>query len=363
MFRALPCQGRGRELESLRSHHFLCSKNIHFPENSRTCGARVRVSSLAPFFYAIIILMFWLVYVVINIFSDSTRIYTDNYISDVYFKGRGSVAQKCFFSLFYFIVGLIFATCFGLNFSSVSWTIVACFFLSGVLNALAGIPYYKALEIEDSTNLGIFIQLSPVLYLIFGCIFLGDTISPLQALSFVIILLAPLLIVLTSRKRSRHVKFRALLFAFLYVLIDVIGNLIFVSTNSAELNFLSEMAVVFFGIGFGNLLIVLCLPKLRARFHRVLVDSHNKALRPLIFSGFLSVAKTLSYRLALVSAPAVALASVVADATEPIVIFFMGLVLTLIRPIFGRENLAARSIIVHLIATALVVVGIVLIQL
>ena len=26
LFRALPCQGRGRELESLRSHHF-CSKN------------------------------------------------------------------------------------------------------------------------------------------------------------------------------------------------------------------------------------------------------------------------------------------------------------------------------------------------
>ncbi len=307
--------------------------------------------------------MFWLIYVAINIFSDSARIYTDNYISDVYFKGHGAIAQKCFFSFFYFVVGLIIAACFGLNFSAVSWIIVAGFFLSGVLNALAGIPYYKALEIEDSTNLGIFIQLSPVLYLILGCLFLGDTISPMQAISFIVILLAPLLIILASRKRSRHVKFRALFFAFLYVFIDVVGNLIFVSTNSAELNFFSEMAVVFFGIGFGNLLITLCRPKLRARFRRVLADGRNKALRPLLFSGFFSVLKTLSYRLALISAPAVALASVAADATEPIIIFFMGLVLTLIRPVFGREKLDARSIIVHLIATALVVAGIILIQL
>ena len=335
-----------RELE-LPAAPFLCPKKVIFTLLN---------------FYVIIILMFWLVYVAINIFSDSARIYTDNYISDVYFKGRGSVAQKCFFSFFYFVVGLIFATCFGLDFAAVPWTIVACFFLSGILNALAGIPYYKALEIEDSTNLGIFIQLSPVLYLILGCLFLGDAISPLQAVSFIIILLAPLLIVLTSRKRSRHVKFRALFFAFLYVFIDVVGNLLFVSTNSTELNFFSEMAIVFFGIGFGNLVIMLSLPKLRARFHRVLVDSHNKALRPLIFSGFFSVAKTISYRLALVSAPAVALASVAADATEPIIIFFMGLVLTLIRPVFGREKLDARSIIVHLIATALVVAGIILIQ-
>ena len=48
LFRALPCQGRGRELESLRSHHQ--NRFLHFSAmlTLGPCGARVRVSSLAP---------------------------------------------------------------------------------------------------------------------------------------------------------------------------------------------------------------------------------------------------------------------------------------------------------------------------
>ncbi len=123
------------------------------------------------------------------------------------------------------------------------------------------------------------------------------------------------------------------------------------------------MAVVYFGIGITHLATMLVLPKSRARFHRVMIESRHKVMRPLFFSGIFGILKTLAYRLALTSAPAVALASVAADATEPIVIFFMGLVLTLIWPTFGREKLDARTIVVHLIATALVVIGIILMQL
>ena len=56
------------------------------------------------------------------------------------------------------------------------------------------------------------------------------------------------------------------------------------------------------------------------------------------------------------------MASVASDAVEPIVIFFLGLLLTLIWPKFGREKMDRKTIIVHLVATILVVVGIVLMQ-
>ena len=39
LFRALPCQGRGRELESLRSHHFYAPKKFN---RVRTLGPSVR---------------------------------------------------------------------------------------------------------------------------------------------------------------------------------------------------------------------------------------------------------------------------------------------------------------------------------
>jgi hypothetical protein len=74
------------------------------------------------------------------------------------------------------------------------------------------------------------------------------------------------------------------------------------------------------------------------------------------------VTKDFTYRAALFMAPSVAVASAASDSSTPIVIFFMGILLTLIWPEFGREKLNRKSIIVHLIATILVVVGIVLIQ-
>ena len=76
----------------------------------------------------------------------------------------------------------------------------------------------------------------------------------------------------------------------------------------------------------------------------------------------IGTAKEFTYRAALATAPTVAMASVASDSSEPIVIFFMGLLLTLLWPKFGREKLDKKSIIVHLVATALVVTGIIILQ-
>ena len=159
--------------------------------------------------------MNWLTFVVINVLSDSTRIYVDNFISDTYYKERGAVSQRFFYGFAYVLLAIIVALCSGLDLASAPMLNLALFCLSGFLTGVASIPYYSVLEKDDSTNLGIFIQLAPVLYLLFGWLFLGDTISPMQFLSFAIILSAPFLIIATSRKRSRNVRLKAMGLAFL----------------------------------------------------------------------------------------------------------------------------------------------------
>ena len=223
-------------------------------------------------------------------------------------------------------------------------------------------PYYRALELDDSTNIGIFTQLSPVLYLIFGWFLLDQSFSPIQLLAFFIILSAPFLIVLTTRKRSRKIKIRAVFYAFLYVFIAVMGNVLFVKVSNSEQNFVTTIALVLLGTGIANLSIVLTMPKLRKRFKEVNKKSHHKVLRPLFVNGIVRVVQQFTYRGALIAAPTVAVASVASDSAEPIVIFFMGLLLTLIWPKFGREKLERKTVLMHLIATVLVVVGIVLLQ-
>ena len=307
--------------------------------------------------------MSWLVLVVIAVISDSLRIYIDNYSSDVYFKGRGAVSQKLFNGLAFPVIALIALIITGFDFSGMDVVVGLLLVLSGFIYGFAGVPYYRALELDDSTNIGIFTQLSPVLYLIFGWFLLDQTFSPMQLLAFFVILSAPFLIVLTTRKRSRKIKLRAVLFAFLYVFIAICGNVLFVKISNSEQNFVTAIALVLLGTGIANLSIMLMMPKLRRRFKEVNKKSRHKVLRPLFINSIVRVVQQFSYRGALIAAPTIAIASVASDSAEPIVIFFMGLILTLIWPKFGREKLDKKTVLVHLIATGLVVIGIVLLQL
>ncbi|MBR3322200.1 hypothetical protein IKG05_00985 [Candidatus Saccharibacteria bacterium] len=309
--------------------------------------------------------MSWLILVAIAVLFDVFRIFTDNYISDVHFNGREVASQKMFSAYGKTIVSAIILAIAGFNLTTFDLSIVGFMLLAGVLLSIAEIPYYLALGIEDSTDLGIFIQLAPILYLILGWFFLGDTFSPFQLVAIAIILIAPLMIVFTSRKRSRKVKLHAIFLAFLYVLISVIGNLIFVSTNADNFDthlLVEEIALTILGTGITDGIIMLILPKWRLRYRHVVKKSKGKVRIPLATSMFVGIIKSFAYRAALVAAPAVALASAASDSVEPIVIFFMGVVLTLIWPNFGREKLNKKTVLVHLIATVLVVIGIALMQ-
>ncbi len=304
--------------------------------------------------------MSWIIFVIIAVIFTAIVIFIDNYVSDIYFKGRDAASQKCFFIFSYLIAGIITLIITGFNFELIDFII---FFSSGAIISFANIFYYRALEIDNTVNLGIFIQILPIIYLIFGWLFFGDSISPTQLVAFAVILAAPILIVATTRKKSRKVKLRAIFFTFLYVMIGVIGNLMFVKFNSENVGIVTEIALVFLGKSIGNAIIILAKPRWRRRFQTVVKSSRKKVLIPLTISFIMNLVKDFSYRSALVLAPSVALASAASDSAEPIVIFFMGLLLTLIWPKFGREKLNRKSVIVHLAATVLVVAGIILIQL
>lgn len=307
--------------------------------------------------------MNWIVLVAIATFSDSLRIFVDNYTSDVYFKGRHAVSTKLFYSIMHIIIfgAVLIAT--GFNPFATNPIIILMFALSGICASLAGIPYFRALELDDSTNIGIFTQLAPVFYLILGWFFLGDTFSPIQLIAFVIILSAPFIIIATTKRRSRKIKIHAVLYAFLYVFIAVIGNILFVKANDGSVNFLHEVSLMYFFNGIADFIIISSVRKWRRRFFTVVKKSHKKVFLPMCANVCIGVIKQFSYRGALITAPAVALASVASDSVEPIVIFFLGLLLTLIWPKFGREKLDKKTVLVHLIATALVVVGVILLQL
>ncbi len=304
----------------------------------------------------------WIILVAIAVLSDATSTYTDNYITDVYFKDRLAMAQKVFHGFAFILVSVLFLFFSGVNFAELASTAVGVLIIAGLINGLSDIPYYKAIETSNVTEVGIFFQLSPVFYLIAGFLFLHEEITILQFVAFFIILAAPIIIILSTRKRSRKIKFKAAMYIALYLLIDVVTNLVFLATEDTSLDIYQSIAFMLLGKGISSVLVTICWPKARRRWKSVMKSSKGKVLRPLTLDFVLVLAYDVSYRLALASAPVVALASAACDAAAPIVLFFLGLLFTLLWPKFGREDMRRKTILAHLTATVLVVVGIVLLQ-
>lgn len=306
--------------------------------------------------------MNWILVLAIAVLSDALRIFIDNYVSDVYFKESGAVAQKIISGLTYPVAGLITLIVCGFNFADVTPLTIGFLVLSGILSSLAGIPYFKALEIDDSTNIGIFFQFSPILYLIFGWIIGSEPFNTIQLVASFIILAAPIIVVATARKRSRKIRFRAALLAFLAIIFYVASGELFIQVDTTNLNLFASIGIVLIAKGLSDLIIIGGRRKYRHRLAKVIKSSRHKVLLPMSAGVIMRVIQEFSYRIGLVLAPTVAIASAASDSIEPIAIFFMGLVLTLIWPKFGREKLQKKIVLVHLIATILVVIGIVLMQ-
>ena len=306
--------------------------------------------------------MNWLVVLAIAVVSDALRIFIDNYISDVYFKEKGAVSQKIVSGIVTPILGIIILIVTGFNFTEIPPVALTLLLMSGVLGSLAGIPYYKALEIDDSTNIGIFFQFSPILYLIIGWIIGDEQFSIIQLLACFIILAAPLLVVITAKKRSRKVRIKAALLAFISIIFYVASGETFIQGNVDGINIFSEIGLVLITKGLSDLLIIGSRRKLRRRLTKVVKSSRRKVLFPINISIVMRVIQEFSYRIGLIIAPSVAIASAASDAVEPAVIFFMGLLLTILWPKFGREKLQKKTVLVHFIATVLVIIGIVILR-
>ena len=306
--------------------------------------------------------MSWLIILAIDVISDALRIFIDNYVSDVYFKEKGAVSQKIVSGIVTPILGIIILIFTGFSFTETPLISIILLLISGVLGSLAGIPYYRALEIDDSTNIGIFFQFSPILYLIIGWIIGDEQFSIIQLLACFIILAAPLLVVITAKKRSRKVRIKAALLAFISIIFYVASGETFIQGNVDGINIFSEIGLVLTTKGLTDLLIIGSRRKLRHRLAKVVKSSRRKVLFPINISIIMRVIQEFSYRIGLIIAPSVAIASAASDAVEPAVIFFMGLLLTILWPKFGREKLQKKTVFVHFIATVLVAIGIVILR-
>jgi drug/metabolite transporter (DMT)-like permease len=150
------------------------------------------------------------------------KMFVGNYLTDRYFK-REKVSPDVLIipgciSLILGLIGLI--VFFGPQiFSAATPEAILLLLAGGLVNILAFIPYYKAYKSEETTGVMIMGQMAPVIALGLAVAFLGEMIDFQQALAFILIFGAILLLIFEAgsrKKRKLELKTAALMFVACY---------------------------------------------------------------------------------------------------------------------------------------------------
>lgn len=303
--------------------------------------------------------MGWLIFAIIAALLATTYTFLDNYLVDVFFKGRSPQAQKCFFGPAYLMTAILILSFFTIE---IEWQNALWLIGGGVMASVSYIFYYAALGKENSTRVTLFEQLSPVFYLLFGILLLDETMDRGQLIGLVIILSVPIIIFLSTKKRGQKTQIRTIGLMAAKVTISALANILIVKFGGNNY-FVTTLAFVILGKGIGDTAMMLAMKKWRQRF-KLIRQRENK----IKFFGILTIdvlawlASDVIYYIALTVAPTVAIASATVKSLQPIFVFVFGLILTLVWPNFGREKTDRRTVRTHLLATVVAVIGILLMR-
>ena len=305
--------------------------------------------------------MLWLLICVITALLYAISSFIDNYLTDEYFKGRTPQALKIIDGPFCLVVAICIMTYHGV-FDVPPVAILFCT-ISGVLTAVADIPYYLGLRGQESTGMTILFQLSPIFYLIADYLIFGETIDTTSIIGFIFIIAAPFVIYLAERKYARRgnkLKIVAAMWIIFSVIIYAFSDLLFTHGEDGN-DFMSLFFFFLIGEGVASGLISLAQRGWHKRFANVSKRAGLKFHAVYIINLIICTLTDFLYRYALVIGTA-AIVSVTTNSAQLILTFVLGIILTRLWPKFGREKLNKHIIRAHLIATILAVIGIVILQ-
>ena len=301
--------------------------------------------------------MLWLILAFINAAGYAICSFIDNYVTDVLFKGKNQEAIKIFSAVTYVLTSVVIWICFGME--NIDAPRIALLLGAGVLSSTASIPYYRALTKEETTTASIFLQLTPVIYLIADSLIFGENISLQQFLAFIIIIMAPAVIAFSRRHKSaRKLELSAAAGFITYVVLAAASGLITAHVGEGY-QFTTIFAWFMFGRGVMDFIYYFTHKNWRKAYRRVSKKYPRQLYTSLIVSQVVFIFCEFAGRYAL-TLESPALVSVVSNAGELILVFILGIILSIIWPVFGREKLSRHIIVAHLIATILAVTGIIL---
>ena len=313
-------------------------------------------------------LMLWAIFPIFASIFYCAGSYIQNYLTDHALPRKKAGSYVVMHIPCYLVAMILVLAAFGRAVFMMPIPNIVGLLVAGAINVLGSMFFYRALQIGDTIDINIFGQTSPLISLGLGVLMLGEKITATQALAFLFIMAAVIIVMFGSRKKrsgppNLKVAIITLIYTFFSILSDVVYKQ-FIGNGVADFSLLAQ-GFFFFELGsfLFSAILLIC------------VESWRDALKRTFFVGkkhpmnmFLSLMDSLTYLIAevlykmgLILAPIVALVTAVSKAASLFSSFFLALVLAKIFPKQIRSKKFTRKVMMqYLFSAVLILVGIVM---
>jgi uncharacterized membrane protein len=297
--------------------------------------------------------MNWFLIALIPPFLYSVSNHVDKFLISKYFKGGGNGAVLIFSSLIGVLVFpaiyLFNPAVFSINFKNALLLIV-----NGFLSALILLPYLHALEKDEASVVVPLFQTIPVFSYILAYFVLGETLTLLQILASLLVLLGAIFLSLDIS--DKKAKFKGEVFwlmlsaSFLYALTSLIFKFIAIKGD-----YWTTLFWEYVGLGIVGILLFSFIRPYRKQFLSAVKINKIPILGLNMFNEVIYVLAILALRFASLLAP-LALVWVV-NGFQPFFVFIFGIILTIFFPRFGTESIVKRHLFQKITAIIIMFIG------
>lgn len=285
-----------------------------------------------------------------------------NFVDKYLLSGINSRIMPIYTALVGLIAGVIFFVLTGFPIIPLRDTILIL--TTGILNTLSLIVYFKVLDCTETSRVNILFEIIPLFVLVLGYLFLGETITFIQFIGFVIVLSSIITIAYFEEGNAIDEKIPHQLSKTTVFVYIVIYDLMFAISAvlakfvMSETSFNAILSYESLGIGLGGMIILVSSKTIRNEF----LES-NISMKQKYFVGanetLFVLAKTITFYA--FSLGPVALVSVI-GAIQPLIAVLMGWLLTICLPKVFSETISKKSLSVKFFAAIAIIFGIYLIQ-
>jgi len=231
--------------------------------------------------------------------------------------------------------------------------------VSGILYMGAIYFYLQALQTEEASTVAPFFQAAGIFGLILGYFVLGEKLSLLQIIGVLLIIAGSVLLSLRLGQGTSHVKKRLVILMLACALAIALSSLIFkffaVRDEFWITTFWNFAGQVLFGV------ILMLIAANRRQFKKMMRSNTSAVLSVNGANELINLGGNLGVRYTLLFVP-LGIVQAISSTTSFFVLFF-GVVISLFFPKLGSEEIGLASLMQKIIATTLVVAGVLLINL